>query len=449
MRRTNPPPSKAAAPVMLQQVVERLSGNAEISDTRKRDLRSAVVIYGKIVGVPLGEIPLDLGAIRKTLDGVVPLQAKVTRKRWANLRSDLAAAIAASAVQAMLKTSDIKPNNDWEELLNSTKDKRITNGLSRFARWASSKGLSPSGIDNAVFECFFTQLESQSLVRNLGFQRRNIPRLWNKLAAVFPQHGLNVVKIPSKEVSWHRVPWNDLPRSFKNETEEYLTWCAMPDPLNENARARTLAPQTIRLRRHYIHLAATAACDAGLKTTHLTSLSKLVEPEVFRSILRHQWRNNGDKAPPHLFGLATDLVALAKEWVGASVAQLTELKRLRAKLGTLPHGLTDKNRSLLRKLDDPRLLARLVNLPDQMWRRARRNAPPSPYWFIDLQTALSIDILLHVPLRIEDLGALEFEEHVHWPQGKGKPAFITLRQAKVPGADPLEFELPPDRKSVV
>ena len=442
MKRTNLPPSKAAAPIMLQQVIERISANAELSDTRKRDLRSAVVIYGKIVGAPLGEIPLELEAIRETLDGVVPFQAKVTRKRWANLRSDLAAAIAASGVQPMLKTSDIKPTGAWEELLNAAKDKRITNGLSRFARWASSQSLRPSDIDNAALERFFAQLETQTLVRNLGFQRRNIPRLWNKLVAIFPQHGLRLVKIPAKEVSWHRVPWEELPKSFRKETEEYLTWCAMSDPLNENARARALAPQTVRLRRHYIHLAATAACEAGLKASRLTSLSKLVQPEVLRSILRHQWRQNGDKASPHLLGLATDLIALASEWVEASVQQLAELKKLRGKLGTLPHGLTDKNRSLLRKLDDPRLLARLVNLPDQMWRRARRNSPPSPYWFIDLQTALAIDILLHVPLRIEDLGALKFDEHVHWPQGRGKPAFITLRQAKVPDADPLEFELP-------
>ena len=262
------------------------------------------------------------------------------------------------------------------------------------------------------------------------------------MVTTFPHQGLSPVEVPAKEVSWHRVPWEELPKPFRKETEEYLTWCAMSDPLNENARARALAPQTIRLRRHYIHLAATAACQAGLKASRLTSLSKLVQPEVFRSILRHQWRQNGDKASPHLLGLATDLIALASEWVEASVEQLAELKKLRGKLGTLRHGLTDKNRSLLRKVDDPRLLARLVNLPDQMWRRARRNSPPSPYWFIDLQTALAIDILLHVPLRIEDLGALKFDEHVHWPQGKGRPAFITLRQAKVPDVDPLEFELP-------
>ena len=216
MKRTNLPPSKAAAPIMLQQVVERISANAELSDTRKRDLRSAVVIYGKIVGAPLGEIRLELAAIRETLDGVVPLQAKVTRKRWANLRSDLAAAIAVSGVQPMLKTSDIKLTVPWQELLNATKDKRITNGLSRFARWASAKSLRPTDVDSAVLERFITQLETQSLERNLGFQRRcNVPRLWNKLVTTFPHQGLSPVEIPAKEVTWHRVPWEELPSLSK------------------------------------------------------------------------------------------------------------------------------------------------------------------------------------------------------------------------------------------
>ena len=107
----------ASAGTMLAEVVDRLPANPDLSDTRKRDLRSAIVTYGKIVGQPLAEIQLDLAAIRKTLDGVVPLQAKVSRKRWANLRSDIAAAIAASGLQPMLKTSEIKVNEDWEQLL--------------------------------------------------------------------------------------------------------------------------------------------------------------------------------------------------------------------------------------------------------------------------------------------------------------------------------------------
>jgi hypothetical protein len=34
-----------------------------------------------------------------------------------------------------------------------------------------------------------------------------------------------------------------------------------------------------------------------------------------------------------------------------------------------------------------------------LWRTARRNLSVSKRWFVDLQNALAIDILLHVPLR--------------------------------------------------
>jgi integrase len=444
MKKTSIGVSTKATPAVttLADVAERLFANPDLSETRKRDLRSAVVTYGKIVGQPLAEIPLDLAAMRGTLDGVVPLQAKVSRKRWANLRSDLAAAIAESNLLPMLKTSDVELGKEWEELFKTTTDKRITNGLSRFARWASLKSLGPSDIDRSVLEWFFAELDAQSLVRNLGFQRRNVPRLWNRFVSGSPELKLTHVDNPGKAISSHQVTWNDLPKSFRKETEEYLTWCTVPDPLDENARARALAPQTVRLRRHYIHLAVTAACDAGVKANRLTSLRKLVEPETFKAILRQQWRKNGGKPSSHLLALANDLVAMATEWVKASADHLAQLKKLRSKLGTLPRGLTEKNRALLRRLEDPRLLGRLLNLPDLMWRRARRKSPPSPYWFVDLQTALAIDILLHSPLRIEDLQSLKFDEHIHWPQGKGRAALVTIRQAKVEDNDPLECELP-------
>jgi hypothetical protein len=174
----------------------------------------------------------------------------------------------------------------------------------------------------------------------------------------------------------------------------------------------------------------------------LSSLSKLVEPEIFKAILRQEWRKNGSKPSAHLLALANDLIAMATEWVKASANHVVELKKLRGKLGSLPRGLTEKNRALLRILEDPRLLSRLLYLPDLMWRRARRNTPPSPYRFIDLQTALAIDILLHSAPRIEDLQSLKFDEHIHWPQGKGRSALITIHQTKVEENDPLECELP-------
>ena len=77
-------------PATLQTALDRLAGAGGLSENRRRDLRSAVTSFAKLRGQPASEIPLDLADIRRTLDGMVPAWAKVTRKRWANLRSDTA-----------------------------------------------------------------------------------------------------------------------------------------------------------------------------------------------------------------------------------------------------------------------------------------------------------------------------------------------------------------------
>ena len=144
-------------PATLQDVIDRVDGNAVLSDSRRRDLRSGIVTYAKIVGEAPAAIPMDLASIRKTLDGVVPLQAKVSRKRWANLRSDIAGAIAASGLRPMLKTFGVELDKVWAGLLDAANDKAIANGLSRLARWASLRHVSPEKIDCAVLGQFFAE----------------------------------------------------------------------------------------------------------------------------------------------------------------------------------------------------------------------------------------------------------------------------------------------------
>ena len=75
---------------------------------------------------------------------------------------------------------------------------------------------------------------------------------------------------------------------------------------------------------------------------------------------------------------------------------------------------------------------------------ARRgaNLATSRWPFIELQTALAIDILLHVPMRMQNLTSLEFNVHLHWPQGRRKPALLTFRGAETKNDEPMEFEIP-------
>src|SRR5262249_55005312 len=162
-----------------------------------------------------------------------------------------------------------------------------------------------------------------------------------------------------------------------------------------------------RLQRTHIHSAATAALAAGVPVDRLLALADLVEPETFRAVLRHRWRQDGKRLSAFTHGLGVTLIAIAKEWVRISPIAIAELKAIRGKLGTLPTGLTQKNQALLRRFDDPSLQVALVQLPDRLWHAAQRGLATSRWPFIDLQSALAVDLLVHVPaLRMQNLSSL-------------------------------------------
>ena len=439
MKRDALPP--AGAPATLQDVLDRLAAVLGLSDTRKRDLRSAVVAFAKLRGERPEAISLELAGIRATLDAMVPAAAQVSRKRWANLRSDLAAAIETSGLRPMLKTADVVLDERWSGLLQPIADQGIRNGMSRFARWASLRRLDPQDIDAAAVERFIAELEEATLIRNLDSQRRGVSTAWNTLVRLRPDAGLQTVAVPGRRPPT-RVEWARLPAAFQADVERYLTWCAVPDPLDEQARARALAPRTLHLRRDHIHSAVTAARAAGIDVASWASLASLVEPETFKTLLRQLWEEGGRTLTAYTHGVAGTLVAIAAEWVRMPAETVATLKTLRRKLGTLPSGLTEKNKALLRKFDDPRLLKMLIDLPDRLWRRARRDLATSRRPFIDLQSALAIDLLLHVPIRMENLAALNFEVHLHWPQGHGMPALLVFKDGDIKNRIPLEFEIP-------
>ena len=157
-------------------------------------------------------------------------------------------------------------------------------------------------------------------------------------------------------------------------------------------------------------------------------------------MLRQLWTKDGGKLTAYTFGIAITLTAIATEWVKVSPIVIAALKALRKKLGTLPSGLTEKNEALLATFDDPRLVSALARLPDRLWRAARRaHAPRS---IVDLQTALGLDILLHAPVRMGNLTAIDFAVHLYWPQGPRRPALITFRRQETKNAVDLKFELP-------
>jgi integrase len=434
-------PTHTVAPVTLQTVLDRLTAERGLSSTRRRDLRSGVTSFAKLRGQPPAAIPLDLADIRKALDDMEPAWAKLSRKRWANLRSDLAAAIGASGVLPMLKTADIDLDEAWRDVLART-DRRVRLGLLRFAKWASLRGILPQAVDDDTMERFVAELDGASLVRNFHLVRGTVGKWWNALVGLHVTLGLQPVAVRSNRRQPTRISWHRLPPSFREDVERYLRWAAVPEPLAEGARARALAPKTLRLQRDHIRSATTAAVAAGVPIEQLTSLASLVESDNFRTLLGYRWREDGRQLSAYTHGVTITLIAIAVEWMRAPADQIATLKALRSRLGRLRNGLTDKNKAVLRLFDDPRLIVTLVQLPDTLWGAARRGLTNSARSFIDLQTALAIDLLIHVPLRMQNLSRLRFDQHLHWPQGRGKPGLVTFRSDETKNNVVLEYEIP-------
>ena len=424
----------------LQTVLDRLSAHPGLTASRRRDLRSAVACFARLKDQPPAAIPLNLAEIRQSLDHIVPARAKISAKRWHNIRSDLGAAIDASGLRPMLKTGGIGLDDEWKRLLANAAP-RIARGLSRFARWAILRQVAPQAVDLGTIDRFVGELSDATLVRKLCYVRSFVAKRWNELLASSPGCGLRPVSLAGNDRKLKRVSWQDLTDGFRDDVDRYLAWSSMPDPLVEGARARALSPRTLRLQRQHIHSAASAAVAAGVPLAQLSSLGALVQPEAFRAILRQLWQQDGRKLSAYTHGLAITLIANAVDWVKAPADVVARLKALRSKLGNLPSGLTDKNKTMLRTFDDPRLINALVQLPDQLWHTARRR-PAKSQSFTDLQTSLAIELLIHVPLRMNNLASFSFDRHLQCPQGRRRPALITFTEAESKNRVPLEFEIP-------
>lgn len=200
--------------VTLGHVLEGLIANPGLSETRRRDLRSAVSCFAALTNSTPSLIALDLPAIRSVLDLMVPNQAQVSRKRWANLRSDLAAAIGASGLRSMINTHFVELNESWSSLFDEARKPALRHGLSRFARWASERQIGPSEVNEAVLERFIADLESGSLVRKIAVLRQDVVRSWNALAKTMPTANLQTIPVKKRRNrnSPPRISWRGLPK---------------------------------------------------------------------------------------------------------------------------------------------------------------------------------------------------------------------------------------------
>jgi integrase len=442
-RRQNPRTPQPAGPLTLAGVLAALERQGNLSTTRQRDLVSGVKRVAILLEQEPAAVPLDLAAISARLAAVNPVAVGITNKRFTNIRSDFLAAIKASGLLPIKHKAGGKPAliPGWIDLYARLSGRRAYIGLSRLAGHASARGIAPRDINDEVIGELIAAVREQSLCPRPTVLHRKVAQIWNE-AARDPTLELRPVTVPSYRVP-KRIGWARLTKAFRQDVEAHLSWCGACDPFDADARPRPLAPRSLRLRRDQIHAAVTALVDSGIKPSAISSLADLVTPENVKRILRTRLDKIGGAENTFNRGLGYALSQIAHEWVKVDARGFAELKRLMAKMPVPVMGLTDKNKRALRQFDDPAVLHRLYALPERLWMEARQEKKPHFRTLAKAQVALAIGILCYIPLRLQNLAALEFDTHLFLRASPRAISTLELPAHEVKNGTELAFDIPP------
>ena len=249
--------------------------------------------------------------------------------------------------------------------------------------------------------------------------------------------------VPSFRGPGKRFDRSLLPRSFRDDLESYSSWCSGGDLFAADARSRALAPQTVKLQQNHVHAAVTALVESGISPKAITSLGDLVTIENFKRILRRRHKMVDGQENVFNRDLARTLIEIARRWVKIDAAVLAELKRLASKVPAPSSGLTTKNKTTLRQFDDPDNLRRLLEFPDRLWARVKRDTKPSFRTLLKAQAALAVGILLYMPIRPQNLCTLKFDEHIFLHEGPGAISSLELLATEVKNRTEIAFDIPP------
>jgi integrase len=442
-RKTKISPPNPANPsaATLADLLSSLQHETSLSAIRMRDLQSAVKRVARLLNEEPVAIPLDLPAIGVKLAAINPLADGLTSKTFSNIRSGFLTAVKVSGLRSVQRSTKITLSPAWTDLLAQLSEQRAHLGLSRFARYASANGIAPDQIDDAAIESFIAAVSEGSLHRKPNDLHRLVTLIWNEVAKV---SGFKPVTVASFRAPNKRIDLKQLASGFQEDAESHLAWCSGTDVFAADARARALAPRTLKLRRNQIHAAVTALVASGVKPSAIRSLADLISLENFKRILRQRFAAVGGRENAFNRDLAEMLVQIGREWVKLKPSALDELKRLTGKVPMPKPGLTPKNKAALRQFDDPAVLQRLIDLPKRLWAEVKRDEKPNFRTLAKAQAALGIAILPFMPVRSENLATLAFGVHLFIREEPRAISSLELSAGELKnGETEVAFDIPP------
>ncbi len=433
----------------LGDVLVHLERDPLLDAARRKTYAGAIRTLTDILHRPAESLPAAMPEIERLLATIPRSSHGRSAKTIANLRSTLKSALLFSTPGGRNPPRGTPLRPEWTDLKCRLTTQRLRNGLSRMIRLASFQGVVPEAMNDTVFQSMVDTVRSRNWGRDVLRFERDVPQLWNEAVGQVPGWPAARLTERAAVARQSHLPLAAFPASFQMDVNNYLEWAAGRDPLAADAPKQALKASTLKLRRSQLRIAASTLAEAKGDALWLKNLADLVEPENAKTILLRYLKADRSASNAFVIGLCMTLRAAAKDWVRAPQEQLAELARIQRRIGSVPAGLTKKNRDTLRQFEDPRLLGQLLALPSRLRKDAKSRARSPGRRLEMLRTALAIDILLAAPMRAHNLATLQLDRQLQWPTGRGGTLYVTLNGDETKNEQPLEYPLPDSLRDLV
>ena len=294
----------------LRTVLDALKANRSLTDTKRRDLISAINRVASILHKAPEDIPANAPDLRRMLASVHPVQANITRKTWSNIKSNLARALRVTR-SLPRNIPKIVRSARWQEFLANADAKHQRHVLSRLVNFCCHKGLEPEHVSDAVMQELQTYLDARILSKEPGVLCKDMAQTWN---AIISRNNLPLQKLTYQKGGAHRcVPLSEYPESLLADFATYQDRVSHADIFDEDAPRRPQAPMSLRNNEARLRQYLDALVQAGEDPNGLIDLRTAITPErMKKAFIAYMERRDLKNPPASLNNIAMLLLAIAR-----------------------------------------------------------------------------------------------------------------------------------------
>ena len=421
--------------------IAAIEQSSELPPSRRTHWVCSLRQIAKALGRPPESLAARWGAVALKVNQLHHAGSGVEWKTLANHKSNAKAALHWYRKDSELPLRGAPLTEEWRQLRKSIVDLAHLTKLSGLIRYCSMKGIAPATVTEAVVDDYMRYREETTALAVDIKARRAIARAWNTSRKLpgWPQQPLQE---PPLKANTEWPNWRDFPASLQEEIESYLKSLTKPRRGIDKKRLGACKLSTIRTRRNDLVSLAKKAVRLGIAIDNLTSMQKLLDPEMVARVIDDEWKKAGDEPKTTTIDLGKKVLAIARSVGCVDEAGLEKLGDIRSELEKYRQGgMTPKKMKLIRHVLNEKFWERVYNCPTELMKRARSLKEKAPVKAaVAAQIAVGIAILTEAPVRAANLAAIRLDENLIKPGGSDTPYLLVFPHYDVKNRVDLTFE---------